>query len=193
MSTEDRQKEILNTALEIIHEEGYKDLTVRNIADRIDISEPAIYRHFDNKEEIIRNLAEMVFEENIPLIDQDKYEDPYELLRQILSSKFERLEENPHITAVLFQSEIFREYPKVERLFIEHRQEKKDFLENIVKEGQKNGYFSHNVNSEIFALLFMGSVRMSALEWRDDDFSYSLTERTDQIADEIFKILRSDD
>ncbi|KXB07436.1 hypothetical protein AKJ51_01235 [candidate division MSBL1 archaeon SCGC-AAA382A20] len=190
MRTENRQKEILKTALRIIHERGYKDLTVRNIADRIEISEPAIYRHFDNKEEIIRNLAKMVFEENYLVLDREEYENSYELLREILHRQFERLEENPYITAVLFQSEIFREYPEVERLFIEHRREKKDYLEKIVKKGQEKGHFSNDVDAETFALLFMGGVRMSALEWRNEEFSYSLTEEAGRIADELFKILK---
>ena len=193
MSTEERQKEILNTALKIIHEEGYKDLTVRNIADMINISEPAIYRHFDNKEEIVLSLAEMVFKKNSPEIDTQKFENTRSLLKETLNRQFERLEENPYVTAVLFQSELFREYPKVERLFIKHRQEKKEALEDIVREGQKNGHFSNNIDPEIFALLFMGSVRMSALEWRDDNFSYQLTEKAEPIAKELFKILREGD
>ncbi len=189
MSTEERQKEILDVALEIIHEKGYKNLVVRNIADRIDISEPAVYRHFDNKEDIVRSLAEMVFKENTPDIDQEKYKDPQSLLKEVLHSQFEGLEKNPYVTAVLFQSELFREYPEVKRLFVEHRQEKKESLENIVREGQKSGFFSTDADPEIFALIFMGSVRMSAIEWRDEGFSYSLTGLTDQIADELFKIL----
>ncbi len=193
MSTEDRQEEILNTALKLMHEEGPKALTVRNIADRIDISEPAIYRHFDNKKEIVRKLAEMVFKENSPRIDQEQYENPYDLLRETLYSQCEKLEENPYFTAVLFQSEIFREYPEVERLFIEHRREKEETLEKIVREGQEEGYFPNEVDAETFALLFMGGVRMTALKWRDEGFSHSLTEKADRIVDGLFEMLRRND
>lgn len=193
MSTEERQKEILDVALNIIHKDGYKNLTVRNIANRIDISEPAVYRHFDNKEDIVRSLAEMMFNENSPDIDQEMYEDPHSLLKEILNSQFEELEEDPNVTAVLFHGELFREFPEVERLFVKHRQKKKEFLKKVVREGQERGYFSNDVNPEIFALIFMGSVRMSALEWRGEGFSYSLTGKTDQIANELFKILERGD
>lgn len=190
MGTEKRQEEILKTALKIIHEEGYKNLTVRNIADRINISEPAIYRHFDNKEEIVKNLAEMVFKENKIPIERGEHENPYDLLRDLLHNHFKRLEQNPYFTAVLFQSEIFREYPEVRKLFINHREEKKKILMKIVKDGQESGHFSEEADAEIFASLFMGGVRISALKWRDDGFSYPLTEKAGSIADELFKILR---
>lgn len=193
MSTEERQREILKTALEIIHDKGYKNLTVRSIADRVDISEPAIYRHFDNKEEIVKNLAEMVFKEDKILVEQGEHENPFDLLRDLLHSHFKRLEQTPHFTAVLFQSEIFREYPEVRKLFVDHREEKKKALERIVKDGQESGYFSKEADAEIFASLFMGVVRFSALKWRDDGFSYRLTEKASPIADQLFKILRGSD
>ncbi len=190
MSSEERQGEILKIGLRIIHEEGYKNLTVRNIADRINISEPAIYRHFENKEEILRNLANMVFEKSQAPTNPNEYEDPYDLLGDLLYNHLERLEENPHITAVLFQGEIFREYPEIKELFTKHHEAKKETLKNIIKNGQEKGHFSKETDPEIFALLFMGAVRMSALEWRDNKFSYSLTEKADKITEELFKILK---
>lgn len=193
MSTEKRQKEILNTALKIIHKKGYKELTVRNIAQKIEITEAAIYKHFKNKEEIIQNLAETVFKENNIPKKQEPNENPYDQLKEILKTQFEKLEKNPYITAVSFQSEIFREYPEVERLFIEHRQEKKNYLKEIVSNGQEEGYFSNDVDPETFALLFMGAVRMSALKWRNEKFNYSLTKETNTISKELFKILEKKD
>ncbi|KXA89715.1 hypothetical protein AKJ62_02485 [candidate division MSBL1 archaeon SCGC-AAA259D14] len=193
MKTEDRQEEILDTALEIIHEDGYKDLTVRNIADRIGISEPAIYRHFDKKEEIVRGLAERVFRKDCSRPDLESCENLHDLLRDILRDQFEMLEENPHVTSVLFQSQIFREYPEVEELFIDHRKEKEDYLKEIVKRGQEKGFFSKDVDEEVFALLFMGAVRMSVLKWKDEEFSYSLIRKTDQIVGELFRMLNEAD
>lgn len=193
MSTEERQKEILNTTLEIVHEEGYKNLTVRNIASRINITEPAIYRHFDNKKDIVTNLAKKVFEEGQIRVNPEEYGNPFELLRDILLNHFERLERNPHITAILYQSEIFREYPEIKQLFITHSKKNEETLISIVKNGQEKGVFSKDVDPAIFALLFMGSVRVSMLKWRNEGFSYSLTEKADHIADDLFKILKKTD
>lgn len=194
MSTEDRQKEILNIALKIIHEEGYKSLTVRNIADRIGISEPAIYRHFDNKEEIVRGLAERAFRKDCSRVDLESYENLHDLLKDILKNQFEILERNPYITAILFHSEIFREYPEIEKLFVDHQREKENHLKEVVREGQKRECFSKDVDEEAFALIFMGAVRMSVLKWRNEEFSYSLKEKSNRISKELSKILgRHDD
>jgi len=49
----DRQTEILLVALELIGKKGIQGLTIKNISKEIGISEPAIYRHFASKSDII--------------------------------------------------------------------------------------------------------------------------------------------
>ena len=61
LSRSERRSEILNKSLEIISEKGFYNLTIRNIAAEINISEAAVYRHFKNKKEIVSMLAEEFF------------------------------------------------------------------------------------------------------------------------------------
>ncbi|MBT4968054.1 MAG: TetR/AcrR family transcriptional regulator [Bacteroidetes bacterium] len=56
----DRQKEIVEVALELITEKGIQGLTIKNLSKKIGISEPAIYRHFDNKIQILISILELV-------------------------------------------------------------------------------------------------------------------------------------
>ena len=48
-----RQKQITQIALELIASGGIQNLTIKNIAAQLKITEPAIYRHFSTKAEII--------------------------------------------------------------------------------------------------------------------------------------------
>jgi AcrR family transcriptional regulator len=52
-----RRGEILDAALSVFGEKGYEAGTMREIAARVGVSEPAIYRHYESKEAI---LAEIV-------------------------------------------------------------------------------------------------------------------------------------
>ena len=70
MSSE-RQKEIMAASLEIISAEGIQNLTIKNISGRIGISEPAIYRHYENKISILiaildefRTMSSKLFSEH---------------------------------------------------------------------------------------------------------------------------------
>jgi AcrR family transcriptional regulator len=191
-SGKERSEEILEEGLKLLHEEGHSRLTVGEIAKRTGVSEAAIYKHFDSKEEIIREMAEKVF--SIDLVDSEELEfnSPENLISTLLEGLFSKLEKDPEATAILFHNELFSQYPGVERLFQEHRMEKKTKLKGLVQMGQKSGLFDEDVDPEIFAAMMAGSIRVTVMEWRDENFSSSLTDKSEELASHLSKVLDSE-
>ena len=56
MTLTNRQNEIIEAALKLMAEGGIRELTIKNLAGKLKITEPAIYRHFRNKSEIVRTM-----------------------------------------------------------------------------------------------------------------------------------------
>jgi AcrR family transcriptional regulator len=54
---EGRRGEILDAALAVFGEKGYEGGTMRQIAARVGVSEPAIYRHYESKEAILTDIV----------------------------------------------------------------------------------------------------------------------------------------
>lgn len=54
-----RKGEILAAALTVFSERGYESGSMRSIADRVGVTEPALYRHFANKEAIFLALMRL--------------------------------------------------------------------------------------------------------------------------------------
>ncbi len=59
----DRQQEIINVSLELIAESGIQGLTIKNLAKKIGFSESAIYRHYENKIQILLAILDF-FKQN---------------------------------------------------------------------------------------------------------------------------------
>jgi len=192
LSTKKRREEILDIALKIIYEEGFYNLTIRNIAEKTNISEAAVYRHFKNKKDIIDNLANLIFQESRFKYKDIKKYDPFELLEEIIFSQMREFAENPYITAITFQEEIFREYPDIKKKFNQHRDERESFFSEIITVNQNRALISKSVDPETFALLFMGGIRMSILKWKSSNFSFSLGKEAEKIIKELFKLLRKE-
>jgi TetR/AcrR family transcriptional regulator, fatty acid metabolism regulator protein len=55
-----RKEVILQQAMELIIENGLGGLTMSNVARRMEFTEPAMYRHFQNKEDLVVNLIQRV-------------------------------------------------------------------------------------------------------------------------------------
>lgn len=69
-----RKGQILDAALDVFAERGYNGGSMREIADRVGVSEPALYRHFSGKEALFVALmrigAGRLRKEVLALIDQ---------------------------------------------------------------------------------------------------------------------------
>jgi AcrR family transcriptional regulator len=68
MTRRERQKQanregILSAALELGMKEGWHEVTIRRIAERIEYTSPIIYQHFDNKEAVLNELVRRGFRE----------------------------------------------------------------------------------------------------------------------------------
>lgn len=169
-----RRSQILEAALGIVHTNGIHSLTLREIADRVGVSEAALFRHFKGKEDIVDSLASMVFEENqfFP-----RGEGPWEAMENMLTWQLDNFQKNPLHTSILFQEDIFREFPSVKERFDLRRSSRSSLISQLVREGKASGVFSSNVDAEAFSLLFMGGLRLAVLEWRHANFSYDLREQ----------------
>lgn len=53
---------IMDTAWQMVKEEGWQSLSIRKIADAIEYSVPVIYDHFENKEAILAEFGEVGFD-----------------------------------------------------------------------------------------------------------------------------------
>jgi AcrR family transcriptional regulator len=74
---------ILDAAREIALNEGYDALTMRRIADRLDYSAAALYRHFHDKSAIVSALLATQFEELTAALDAVSVTaDPIERIRR---------------------------------------------------------------------------------------------------------------
>lgn len=51
-----RERRILDIALELAEKEGWEAVTTRRLAEAIDYSQPVIYQHFANRDELVRTI-----------------------------------------------------------------------------------------------------------------------------------------
>lgn len=174
MKGEARRSQILDIALSIVHTKGIHSLTLRELSDRAGVSEAALFRHFKGKEDIVDSLASMVFEQNqfFP-----HGEGPWEAMENMLKWQLESFQKNPMHTSVLFQEDIFREFPSVKERFDLRRSSRSTLIAQLIREGKASGAFSPSVDEEAFSLLFMGGLRLAVLEWRHANFSYDLGQK----------------
>ncbi len=189
LSTEERQKIIIDEAINIIHEGGYESLSIRELAKRVKISEPAIYRHFLNKEDIVLGILNRISNFDQDLIASiNKKKTTKEKLDEFICFHFEFLAKNKNMTSVIFAEDIFMQsHILKEKLMqiLSHRQ--KLIVEIIEKVKIKNKI--KDIDTNELSKIIVGLIRMTVLEWKLSGFSFSLEKKGKSIINTFGKLI----
>src|SRR4051812_3088202 len=109
------QRAILDAARELFVIEGFQNVSIRKIAERIEYSPAAIYGYFPSKDDIFFALAEEGFRLVSEMVTEPSTEDelsPLDRLRHICWSLYEFSRAQPQYFALMF---IDRSVPRISR------------------------------------------------------------------------------
>jgi len=187
-----RQKEIVEAALKLISEGGIQALTMKNLANVLGITEPALYRHFENKHDILLNVL-LYFKEETESIFSDIMKSdlsPIEKIKQIFVKHFEKFTSNPAIAIILFSEGIFQLDERLlhnVKALMNFSAEK---LTEMIREGQRTKTVREDIPAEELTLILMGTLRLQVLKWRLKFFSFDLNEEGKKIWNSLERIIR---
>ena len=157
-STDIRQEEIKSAVLSIIFREGLKNVSTKNIAKEVGISEGSIFRHFNSKKDIILAIMEDVSNDLIESLREISLSDkpaPTRLF-DYLCKTVTYLVTYKGITMLLFSEASYQNdtqmITKLNYIFNSQKQ----LAGKIVSDGIANGIWDETVSVENFSSLYMG-------------------------------------
>ncbi|MFC1889024.1 TetR/AcrR family transcriptional regulator [Thermodesulfobacteriota bacterium] len=187
-----RKQQIARAAMEIISEEGMSKLVMARIAERIGVTDAALYKHFKSKNDMllymIEELEQSMIDKFIAHVGQ--IEDPVERLYNLLRFQFEFIEQNRGIPRIIFSESLQKANQeiraKIEGLLTNYLETIKAILISARADGRING----ETNIDAAAAIFIGMIQSTVIFWTLSDFSYSLKEKQDSLWKEYRKIIR---
>jgi AcrR family transcriptional regulator len=162
-----RQIEIVEAALSLINETGIQGLTIKNLSKKIGISEPAIYRHYENKVEILVAVLDSFsnFMGNIKA-NVEKQSGSLSQIEAMFSAFFKAFYENPSLVAVIFSEELFRNEPRLSDKTSEIINRNIEFLSDVIRKGAQQGDIRTDVPANHLAIMVMGTLRLYVKNWQ---------------------------
>ena len=175
MQTE-RQTQIIEASIEIISQKGIQGLTIKNLSKKIGISEPAIYRHFDSKTEILLTLLNN-FKEMATFLGglmKENGGSAAEKIEFMFSRIIAIFTETPSLISVIFSEEIFKNEEILKSKIIEIMDMNEQTIEQIIQKGQEKGEVRTDINYKNLALIVMGTLRFRVKRWDLKDYQGDL-------------------
>lgn len=188
----DRQIEIMEAATQRIDQFGIQELTIKNLAADLNLSEAALYRHFKSKNEILLGLLTyfiLEMKERISLIIENEKESPSELLRQLFESQLSTFVKKPAIVSVIFSEGIFQFNKELSEKVSSMMTVMQENIRGLIVRGQNDGVYSKLMRPETLTTIIMGSMRMVVLKWKLSGNKSSLVSDGKSVLNGLLKML----
>ena len=178
MNFTDRQIEIIEAATVLIGVKGIQNLTTKNLANAMNFSEPSLYRHFKDKNEILISIL-YYYRNNMKstladIMNQDIT--GLEKLESIMQFQFSHFAKNPAIVLVIFAETSFQHNQILSDAVLSILNQKRSQIETIIKHGQQDNSIRKDVDYDQLASIYMGSMRITVLNWRLNNYKENLIE-----------------
>ena len=179
-TTDVRQQQITDAALQVIGLKGINGATTVEIASAAGISEGNLYRHFKNKEEIIKSvIAKIGIDLASILASVAEINDPQHRLEIIFKRHLLYLEGHVGIPRTIFSEETIvtndNLRAKVRSTISMHFQG----IRKIVEQGQNIGVFDEGMDPQAITSMFIGTIHFAVTQWMMNNFSTKLTDEAE--------------
>jgi AcrR family transcriptional regulator len=187
-----RQTQIIDVSIKIISERGIQELTIKNLSKELLISEPAIYRHFKNKQDILIALLESLKNQNrlIDTFNPINQSSPYLQLKDAIREVLQKLTANPAISAIIFSEELFQNKSELSEIIQNIMSSNTEYFLELITEAQVDNKLRSDISPNQISLIVMGSIRHLVTSWRLKKFSFNLMEHGEKLLDTFDTLLK---
>ena len=181
---------VLAAAAGVIRERGPRSATLKNIANRVGITEPAIFRHFEGVDGLFAGLFHTV--ERVYMRIGRGYDDSlagWERLKSATISMVDILSDGKDLAyVIIYARQIFGGYPDLrERLNELDAADQEHFLSCIVDAIEKKEMRS-DLSPETISTTIFGMIYMTTAVWITSGFAFDLKAVVRSRMDEMEKV-----
>lgn len=188
-----RKERLLISAIRLLDEGGLAGVTTREMARREGISEPAVYRHFNGKAEILMAILDQfsAFDSNLTDTVRENDMPPLAAIRHICRANAAYYSGYPEIANVLFSLDLWKYDAQVEKKYEEILLSRYNLMRSLVVACIQNGEFRPDIKADVLSEILANLLISATRQWRFLGMSYSLTERMEDMLDMILPAMTS--
>lgn len=184
-----RKDRILISAIELLDEEGVNGITTKNLAARQNVTEPALYRQYKGKQEIIYHIVEEYSSYDSKIINTIEQSEIKGLKAvEFYVQRFAELYQSYHeLATILLSFDLYMYDDKTKALMQQVMNHRIEFLGKLVKESPEDFKVLAYKSAEDIASLIEGVIYSQVYQWKLAERSYRLNEK---LVDMVMNLLK---
>lgn len=168
-----RRDKIVIAALELLEEKGVLGLTTKNLAIKQEITEPALYRQFKNKHEIIVAMLDVLAAYDQQIMDTVKQNDmtTYEAVLYFITRYAELYQSYKALSTMIYSFDLYYYHEETQVKIMNILETRMSFLSSVLEEkrAKDHKYTSADLAERINDLLLV-----EVFKWRMSNATFDM-------------------
>jgi AcrR family transcriptional regulator len=163
MAGDERRQQILQVAMDLFSQKGFRGTTTKEIAHAAGVSEAMVFRHFANKDELYSAIIDYKALCSGGLANPREHlekftilKDDYSVFYNLALTALNHHDDDRHFMRLLLHAAL-EEHQLSQMFFERYVVEMYDFLGNYIRQRQEDGAF-RDINPKIIVRAFLGMV-----------------------------------
>jgi AcrR family transcriptional regulator len=171
-----RGEQIVDAAIKLLSEGGISALTTKNLAEAVGVSEPALYRHFKGKMDILVAILKRLEDNMNRLFEQGLKSEECVLdqIETVYKRVFHNFAAQPAMASVVFSEEIFRHDPRLSERVSCIMDTVRGHIMRLLRSRKGRAECRQDVPVRDLTWVIMGSLRLMVTRWRLSGHSFDL-------------------
>lgn len=161
MSSEERQGEIIRVAVELAADKGVDSVTTQDMADAMNLTQGAIFRHFATKDDIWFAVIVWVRERLMKVLDKAAADatDPLNAIERMFFAHITFISKHPAIPRLLFSELLHKKNGKLRQLIEGIISGYEAKIAGLLDAAKAQSLVSDDLDSQSAAVLYIGMIQ----------------------------------
>jgi AcrR family transcriptional regulator len=161
LSTEERQDEIIRVAVHLTEERGIDSVTTQDMADAMNVTQGAIFKHFTTKDDIWLAVINWIRGGLMRVLEKAAAEatDPINAIERMFFAHITFINKYPAIPRLLFSEMLHKKNSKLRDLIQEIVSGYEGKIAGLLETAKEQSLVSRDLDSKNAAVLYIGMIQ----------------------------------
>ncbi|MFH2134147.1 MAG: TetR/AcrR family transcriptional regulator [Pseudomonadota bacterium] len=161
LSSEERQSEIIRVSIDLAAEKGVDSVTTQDMADAMNLTQGAIFRHFSTKDDIWIAVIVWVRERLMKVLDKaaSGAGDPLQAIELMFFAHIAFINKHPAIPRLLFSELLHKKNSKLKQLIEGIISGYEAKVAGLLEQGKAQSLVSADLDTQSAAVLYIGMIQ----------------------------------
>jgi len=161
LSSEERQSEIIRVSIELAAEKGVDSVTTQDMANAMNLTQGAIFRHFASKDDIWVAVIVWVRERLMKVLDKAAADafNPLQAIELMFDAHIAFISKHPAIPRLLFSELLHKKNSKLRQLIEGIISGYEAKVAGLLEQGKAQSLVSADLDTQSAAVLYIGMIQ----------------------------------